>query len=705
MARSFREIGKKAEDLLEQGREADQKLAGCQARVAAARRQVTAAQNRLAEAQRTDENGNASGNVEQAQAQLRMAENQLAASERACAAAGQTAANVRTQKSSHAAEIKRHNDVERANLEKLRRLATGPFGTEQAAASREIAGRLNEAEDARVSLLKSMGIEAKAEYAALPDEGISGSPWTYGSYGALMEGFPDVAAPGSPVSWSVGPGSAAKGGYPGNPGGMPGGDAILPGGPGNAAGSALPEAETNVDSRRQEERAGEPGQTAGDGGGPENQGRPQAEDAEYDPPKVLKLSDQERYEMGLRYIDNIIEVYRDNLRDRGVPDGEAMEIVMAGMRIGLMQRLGRDFEEGTYRFYNYPEPDYERLTGQIQQVAAVLPSAQREAAASQGAAAQREAASQGAAAQQNEAAQQEAARQRSEAALAERARQQELARARETFRAGVRCGSVTERDVRRAGSALRERYDALIGQRNADWDRISQSQRALAAAYREAKTPEERERMEMQRKLLMQQENLYHETYNHMAMMTAVLREHRRLGPDETSVGQSFRHEKGLGASKTIRAINEVREFLPSEWVEKSDAKPISARHRSRGYFLVGEKQDVIALSGTGSDAVRCAFHEMGHRFEQLYPEILALEKQFYERRTQGEKAKWLGWGYGIGERARFDQFVSPYMGKDYGGRGYELFSMGMEAMFCGSYSLARDTEYQDFIFGILAMI
>ena len=42
-------------------------------------------------------------------------------------------------------------------------------------------------------------------------------------------------------------------------------------------------------------------------------------------------------------------------------------------------------------------------------------------------------------------------------------------------------------------------------------------------------------------------------------------------------------------------------------------------------------------------------------------------------------------------------------MGKDYGGKGYELFSMGLESLYCGSYNLARDTEYQDFIFGILS--
>ena len=40
MATSIKEIGKKAEDLIEQGREADQNISNCQARVAAASSQV-----------------------------------------------------------------------------------------------------------------------------------------------------------------------------------------------------------------------------------------------------------------------------------------------------------------------------------------------------------------------------------------------------------------------------------------------------------------------------------------------------------------------------------------------------------------------------------------------------------------------------------------------------------------------------------------
>lgn len=118
--------------------------------------------------------------------------------------------------------------------------------------------------------------------------------------------------------------------------------------------------------------------------------------------------------------------------------------------------------------------------------------------------------------------------------------------------------------------------------------------------------------------------------------------------------------------------------------------------------------QPVIALSGSESGMQRCAFHEMGHFFEEMYPEIRKLEYQFYNRRTAGEELRWLGWGYDRSEVTRYDNFIEPYMGKDYGNTetsGFEIFSMGMESVFAGSYNLSRDTDYQDFILGILVSI
>ena len=73
MAKSFKELGKKAESLIEQGNEADKRVSSCQARVASSSSRVAAAKRQLAAASETDEEGRTKGNVDQAKAQLGVA--------------------------------------------------------------------------------------------------------------------------------------------------------------------------------------------------------------------------------------------------------------------------------------------------------------------------------------------------------------------------------------------------------------------------------------------------------------------------------------------------------------------------------------------------------------------------------------------------------------------------------------------------------
>lgn len=185
MAKSFKEIGKKAESLIEQGKEADQKVQSCQNRVASSNSRVAAARRQLAAASETDEEGNPIGDVERARALLSMAENQLAASQRALSSARGDADRVRQQKNAHVQEIERHNQVERSNLEKLRRLRSGAFGAASAALTEGMAQRLNEAEDARVALLRSMGIDAVPNHVTVGVEGSADSGWRGGGFAAL----------------------------------------------------------------------------------------------------------------------------------------------------------------------------------------------------------------------------------------------------------------------------------------------------------------------------------------------------------------------------------------------------------------------------------------------------------------------------------------------------------------------------------------
>ena len=165
-------------------------------------------------------------------------------------------------------------------------------------------------------------------------------------------------------------------------------------------------------------------------------------------------------------------------------------------------------------------------------------------------------------------------------------------------------------------------------------------------------------------------------------------------------------------APRSIGAANEalvnVSQYLPSDWLAKSNATAVLTKKVKRGYYrqAYGGNTARVALSPGADGMQRVAFHELGHRFEDLMPEIGRLEAEFYKRRTAGEKLRWLGPGYKQSETARFDQFLSPYMGKYYGGdKYYEIVSMGLESVYVGSYDIAKDPDYYNFILGVLTGI
>lgn len=210
-----------------------------------------------------------------------------------------------------------------------------------------------------------------------------------------------------------------------------------------------------------------------------------------------------------------------------------------------------------------------------------------------------------------------------------------------------------------------------------------------------------------------------------------VLKDLRPVGPKDANDLQPFIS----GSSVDVKAaVETVRSYLPADWVKASNTRPMKAKKSKRGYYQeaafkdeaalrargytleqlkaagkIKYMEDTISLSGEAGDGMlRVAFHEMGHRMEDMIPGIKKLEKEFYARRTAGERLEWLGPGYKTSETTRKDNFLSPYMGKDYGNKEtsfYELLSMGLESAYRGSYDLAKDDDYADFIYGILAAL
>lgn len=176
-------------------------------------------------------------------------------------------------------------------------------------------------------------------------------------------------------------------------------------------------------------------------------------------------------------------------------------------------------------------------------------------------------------------------------------------------------------------------------------------------------------------------------------------------------MGSTESHTWAKGSQKKAKeAIARAQRYYPTEWLEKSHSFNIlDAKVVSRGYYRGGSRISEFRLSGhTPDQLTRVAIHEFGHRMEHVMPELRKLEKQFYDRRTKGESLQWLGPPYGKNEVTRFDKFLDPYMGKDYGNTEtsfFEIFSMGAEAIFTGSYPIETDPDYYNFILGVLASL
>lgn len=191
--------------------------------------------------------------------------------------------------------------------------------------------------------------------------------------------------------------------------------------------------------------------------------------------------------------------------------------------------------------------------------------------------------------------------------------------------------------------------------------------------------------------------------------------------------GGTFENYTAKSRSTTIDRINSVLDYLPSSWADTLNEKQILGRVLSeRSYFTRGNiANEERLITGVKSPSIQnyeytygsitlqedgrkgVAIHELMHMLEDRNENILALEKQFYEKRTAGEELQRLrdvtgNKGYREDELTRVDDFIDEYMGKDYGGRSYELLSMGMERLYSKPGEFHNDKEYADFILGIL---
>ena len=177
------------------------------------------------------------------------------------------------------------------------------------------------------------------------------------------------------------------------------------------------------------------------------------------------------------------------------------------------------------------------------------------------------------------------------------------------------------------------------------------------------------------------------------------LSEVREMG----SGGMDVKAHLNNSRSSMRPVVEKAYDHYPTSWVQASvNYGTMTPKKVNRGYYAGKE----IAISGyTDESQLSTAFHELGHRFEDAVTGIKVREKDFYNRRTAGESLEWLGDGYDRREVTRKDDFLHPYMGKDYGGSAYELVSMGFEYAYTDPTTLAKDEDMQQLILGILTVV
>ena len=158
------------------------------------------------------------------------------------------------------------------------------------------------------------------------------------------------------------------------------------------------------------------------------------------------------------------------------------------------------------------------------------------------------------------------------------------------------------------------------------------------------------------------------------------------------------------------KVLTEAYSYYPTDWIKRSmDFGSITTKKVTRGYYRHGETAELALSSRAGvKNSLRTAIHELGHRQEFINADILRLEKEFYDRRTSGEKLVRMKdatgiLGYANSEVTRVDNFLSPYMGKEYpGNKAYEVLTMAVETLFAEPMKLAKDKDMFDWIIDLL---
>lgn len=215
--------------------------------------------------------------------------------------------------------------------------------------------------------------------------------------------------------------------------------------------------------------------------------------------------------------------------------------------------------------------------------------------------------------------------------------------------------------------------------------------------------------------------------------LKGILAEHRRqvayemVAAHHRAMGGPLRykdHPEGGWAPDTraIAALDNASGFYPADWVDRT--RPLHVGIDFRGYHSDDGKIMLSASTELPGDIqyTRVAIHELAHEMEDVVPGLKQAEWAFFWSRTApGEPGKRSEArprhmdGYPEWEKAVRDDFHDTYSGKVYNDtagpdNSWELFSSGMESLmdrgpYLSGADGAGDTDYTNFVFGLLVML
>lgn len=281
-------------------------------------------------------------------------------------------------------------------------------------------------------------------------------------------------------------------------------------------------------------------------------------------------------------------------------------------------------------------------------------------------------------------------------------------------------GKYTEDDLKKIGDVIYPEFEKLFTEKktheahaNELYKKYSELIKEQAGLHREYNESEEEfeKRKEEHSKAVAKAWDEYYSSKSDMETMnitSELLKRVRKTGwTDKKSMKEHFE-----GRSTVKESIINAYQLYPTEWIEMSLKNgKVFTKKVNRGYYSDGGSE--IAISGDWDDSkLRCAIHELGHRFEFVVPGIRDAEREFYERRTRGEEPVQLrvltgNKRYDADEVSKKDDFVDPYIGKYYGEsgfNGFEVVSMGFQYAFNSPENLMKDKDYARLIFGLLAV-